>query len=227
MEESPETSRVALKIVFLLSLLLVSMDILEFYFEYAHLKEMSVKFDPILFEDCIKYHALSQMFFTFFATFAGVSATFMSLGLLIDYEFFSFKVVDTFLYYNYLIFGPYLFTACTLGFYHYDLVLFNCDSKQLNNKKNFNFSTLLALVICALLSFLLTFGYAVFFGIRKLINSIRFTRDGNYILGRIFWRHVFSRSRQTININEQEMRDIQARNENQSRLLNNADRNVN
>lgn len=196
MEENQETSRVALKIVFILSLLLVSMDIFEFYFEYIRLKEMSVKFDAWLFEECIKYHALSQMFFTFFATFAGISATFMSMGLLINYEFFSYKVIDTFLYYNYLIFGPYLLAACTLGFINYEEVLYNCDSRQLTGKKVLNFSTLLALVVCTGISLVLTFGYAIFYGCRKMINSIRFLPDGNYYLGRVFWKYVLGRNRQ-------------------------------
>jgi hypothetical protein len=201
------------------------MDILEFYFEYEHLKEMSRKFEPWLFEECIKYHALSQMFFTFFATFAGVSATFMSMGLLINYEFFSFKVIDTFLYYNYLIFGPYLFAACNLGFMNYDMVLYNCDSKDLGRKKVLNFSTLLALVICTCMSFVLTFGYSIFFGIRKMINSIRFLPEGNYILGRIFWRYVLSRDRDQVhqaNENQREVIDnnLDGHNQLNERLLN-------
>jgi hypothetical protein len=210
MEDNPDTSRVALKIVFILSLLLVSMDIFEFYFEYMRLKEMSVKFDAWLFEECIKYHALSQMFFTFFATFAGISATFMSMGLLINYEFFSYKVIDTFLYYNYLIFGPYLLAACTLGFMNYEEVLYNCDSRQLTGKKVLNFSTLLALVVCTGMSMVLTFGYSIFYGCRKMINSIRFLPDGNYYLGRVFWKYVLSRNREdaTGEIAAQEMQNL-------------------
>ncbi len=204
MDDNTDTSRVALKIVFVLSLILVCMDFLEFYYEYQQMKELSIKYEAMVFEECIKYHALSQMFFTFFATFSGISATIMSLGLLVDYEFFSYKMIDTFLNYNYLIFGPYLFIVCLIGFYNYDLILYNCDSKLFYEKKLFNFSTFLALLVCFLFSFVLFIGYSIFYSLRRLISSIRFTPEGNYILGRIFWRYVLSRNNSNINANRRE-----------------------
>jgi len=212
MEESPDTSRVALKIVFILSVLLVLMDLLEFYLEYQHLLQMSIKFDAFLFEQCIKYHALTQMFFTFFATFAGLSAALMSLGLLVNYEFFVYKIIDTFLFYNYLIFGPYLLAACLIGLLNYNLVLFNCDSREFTNKMTLNFSTLLALVICSMISFIITAGYSVFYGIRKMINSIRFNRNGNYLIGRIFWQYVLYRNRDNNNEREVELNELNENN---------------
>jgi hypothetical protein len=150
-----DTSRVALKIVFILSLLLVTMDIFELYFAYLHLRKQAFNVDLETFENCIKYHVISQMFFTMFATFAGISACIMSLGLLINYEFFAVKVSDSFLNFNYLTFGPYLFACSLLGFYYFNDVSFNCDPKDVS-KKYLNFSTLIALIVCFLLSFIIT-----------------------------------------------------------------------
>ena len=149
MEDSRESSGFALRLVFVLSLILVTMDIFEIYFGYATLKELSVKFKPLVFEECVKYHILSQMLFTFFATSAGISALLMSLGLLVDYDFFSYKVADTFLYYNYMIFGPYLFAACVLGFNNFGAIVYNCESLEQTHMKTLNFSTLLALMFCS------------------------------------------------------------------------------
>lgn len=217
MDENGE-SRVALKIVFVLSLLLVTMDIMEIYFAYSHLISISQTTSPVIFENCVKYHLLAQIFFTLFATLAGTSACFLSLGLLIDYEIFTMKFIDTFLYFNYLIFGPYLLAACCLGYYNFNLIAFTCDPNDLS-KRHVNFSTVIALIICLLLSFLLTFSYSVFYSIKKLINSVRFTTNGNYYLGRVFWRYVLDRRHDAVRVNEFEMRE--GINENQNNLNNN------
>jgi len=195
MDYITDGSRFALRITFTLSLLLVSMDIFEIYFEFSHLKELSQRFPSDFFEECIKYHVLSQMFFTGFATFAGLSAVVMSLGLLLDYEFFSIKAAETFFYFNYMIFGPYLLAACILGFDYFKLIVYNCDSKD-TNEKTLNFSTLLALILCFLMSILLTLDYSYIHGFKKMINSINFTDEGNHLIGRLFWKYVFSRSNQ-------------------------------
>lgn len=199
MEDGQDESRIALKIVFILSLILVSMDVMEIYFAYSQLIETSTTIDAIVFESCVKYHILSQMFFTAFATFAGISACIMSIGLVINFEFFAVKVMDTFLHFNYLIFGPYLFGSCLLGYYNFSKIAFNCDSKNIN-KTYLNFSTVLALFICILFSFIVTLGYSIFWSLRKFMYSIRFRPEGNYVLGRIFWRYVFNRSSDSIQL---------------------------
>ena len=205
MDDGVDNSRLALKIVLVLSLLLVSMDFLEIYFSFEHLKDASIKFDPVIFENCIKYHLLSQIVFTSFATFAGLSAFFMSFGLLINYEFFSMKMLDTFLYWNYIIFGPYLLAACILGYINFSEIAFNCDRRDIS-QKYINFSTVMALVICFFLSIIITMMYSFLCGAQKMILSITFREGGWKWLGRRFWKYVFSRNGQ-LNNNEMELRE--------------------
>ena len=203
MNDDFDNSRLALKIVLVLSLLLVTMDFLEIYFSFEHLKEAATKFEALVFENCIKYHLLSQIVFTLFATFAGLSAFFMSLGLLVNYEFFSLKILETFLFWNYIIFGPYLLSACILGYINFSDIAFNCDRRDIS-QKYINFSTLMALVICFLLSIIITIMYAFLCGARKMILSITFRKGGWKWLGRRFWRYVLSRPRNNdYNINNQ------------------------
>ena len=193
MDDGVDNSRIALKIVLVLSILLVAMDFLEIYFSFLHLKEASLKYEVYIFENCIKYHILSQVVFTLFATFAGLSAFLMSLGLLINYEFFSSKLLETFMFWNYIVFGPYLLTACILGYTNFGKIAFNCDSKDIN-LRFINFSTLMALVICLLLSIIISMLYAFLYAARKMLLSITFRDGGWKCLGRIFWKHVFSRN---------------------------------
>ena len=193
MDEGLDNSRLALKIVLVLSVLLVGMDCLEIYFSFDNLIEAANKFDPFIFENCIKYHILSQIVFTVFATFAGISAFFMSMGLLVNYEFFSNKLLETFLFWNYIIFGPYLLAACILGYVNFSLIAFNCDRTDIS-QKYINFSTLMALIICFLLSIIITIMFAFLTGARVMILSITFQEGGWHCLGRRFWNYVFNRS---------------------------------
>lgn len=190
--ESRDSSRVALKIVFGLSLVLVLMDSYEIYFSYSHLVQYSKTFDPEIFNSCIKYHVFGQIFFTFFATFAGLSACLMALGLLVNYEFFATKGIETFIYLNYLVFGPYLLSSCFLAYCYWDKVIYNCDSKDYS-KKYLNFSSLMALLICFVLSVIITFGYTIISSFQVLLQSVRFRPEGNRVIGRLFWDYIIHR----------------------------------
>lgn len=190
--EQRNSTGVALKVVFFLSLLLVSMDTFEVIYSYNHLNQNGKSLDRNFFEDCIKYHVIGQIFFTLFATFAGMSACFMSAGLLINYEFFATKALDTFLYWNYLIFGPYLLSSCVLAYFYLNEVIYNCDPKDVT-RKYLNFSTLMALIICFVISTLITFTYSFLNTIQHLISSVRFNSEGNRVIGRLFWDYVIHR----------------------------------
>ncbi len=170
------------------------MDILDVYFAFFNLKQAAIKVDPLVFNKCIKYRLISQIGFTLFATFAGFSASFMSVGLLISYEFFSDKAIYTFINMNYLIFGPYLFTVSLLGLVNFNDVAYDCDGENYH-KRNLNLSTVVAMFICFLLSGLVTVIYAVVGAMLKMTNSIRFNSEGNAFIGRIFWRLALNRER--------------------------------
>jgi hypothetical protein len=197
MDDSLETSRIALKIVLFLSLILVIMDLLEVYFAFLNLKKASSLFDATTFEECLKYHILSQIFFTLFATFSGVSALLMSLGLLVNYEVFIHKALDSFMYMNYMIFGPYLLGACFLGFLYFNEVVYNC-SKLDHSNKFLNLSTLFALFICFVISLVISVGFAVFRSFRFLMKSINNRLGGSSLVRRFFWWCVFTRRNQLL-----------------------------
>ena len=225
MEPNIDTSRIALKLVLILSTLLVAMDIFEIYYAFQQMNNIAKKIEYYAFENCVKYHIITQITFTGFATFAGISAFFMSLGLIIDYNFFSEKVIDTFLYWNYLVFGPYLLTSCILGFCYFNYVSYICDSRDMRISY-ISFSTLMALLICFFLSFAITCGYSIVQVAYKLLHSIRFHPRGNRFLGRCFWRYVLSRDRgnrqeiQEIHENR-DMIELQQNNENNNNNNNN------
>jgi hypothetical protein len=46
---------------------------------------------------------------------------------------------------------------------------------------------------------MVTFGYSVISAFEYFNNSIKFNRDGNYVLGKLFWKYVFGRAIQDLN----------------------------
>jgi hypothetical protein len=205
MDYEQRTPNTASKIIFLLSFILVIMDLREIYYSYTTLLKTSQTYDTNVFETCIKYHLLGQMLFTGFATFAGISACLMSLGLIVSYDFFSIKCLDTFLYWNYIVFGPYLFAVCILGYTYFNEVLFVCDYDYLKTMhQSFNYSTLFALMLCFFISFLITFSFAIVSAYFRFNQSIRFRPGGIHLLGTLFWKYVRGQDRVVDTDNDQE-----------------------
>ena len=196
--DQDDSSSTAIKVVMIISLILISMDVLELTMSFSNLKIASEKFDMDVFENCIKYHIISQMVFTLFALFAGISAFMLSIILLFDSDFFVFKMYKSFLHFNHLIFGPYLLTASTLGFIYFSEICYNCDPNDIS-KKYFNISTIMSIIVCFMVSSMITVIFSSCHAVRKIMLSIRFRPGGWKFLGRYFWKYV--RSRKTNNNN--------------------------
>ncbi len=146
MDDSEDSSRTALKIVFVFSLLLIFMDIYELYFSYYSLIDYAESFLPEVFEQCVKYHIITQMFFTVFAAFAGISACIMSFFMLFNYLFFINKLIETFMFYNFYAFGPILLGLSTFGFIYFDKVCNICDNDDYT-KQYINFVTVSSQIV--------------------------------------------------------------------------------
>lgn len=220
-----DTSSVALKIVFCLSLVLVTMDSLEVFYSFKQLKYASQNLEPDFFNKCIKYHLISQIFFTVFATFAGFSACSMSFGLIVSYTFFQNKALSTFLYWNYMVFGPFLLGSVILAFFNWNEVLYYCNPKQ-TSEQYFNFSTLMALLICFIFSSLITIGYAIWNTVHLMIQSVRFRPDGNRVIGRLFWDYIINREQPDVNQRQAEQVEVRQVQPVDSNLDNNLQENL-
>jgi hypothetical protein len=65
------------------------------------------------------------------------------------------------------------------------------------------------------LSLLITIWYSAVGGMETFKNSIKFNNDGNYFIGKLFWKIVFNRGTQLlrseededVNVNEHHIRD--------------------
>jgi hypothetical protein len=192
MENEVESSKMSLWVVLILSILLISLDSIEIYFNLNNIKLASEKVSPKVYENCFKIQFLSQVVFSLFSCLTGVSALIMSMGLLINYRFFTSKLMDTFLHFNSLIFGPYLFGTCVLSFFYFNSVVYNCDKDF--KEKTFNLVTFLTIFVSLIISFFITVGNSAYMRTKFLVDSIRDGPNGNKVVGKLFWKIALSRS---------------------------------
>lgn len=199
MENEVDSTRISMLIVLVLSLLLITMDILELRLSYENLQIISKKVDKTVFDECFKFQIISQLVFTVFACLAAISAMLMSIGLLVNYRYFTNKLMDSYLHYNYIVFGPYLLSACLLSLIYFNNVVYTCEKDY--KDKRLNFATMITILLCLIISFLVTITHSTYNIMFLWVQSISNRPNGNTFLGKVFWRFALSRNNQNYSRN--------------------------
>jgi hypothetical protein len=88
------------------------------------------------FNNCVKYQILTKGIFTVFSLFISFSAVFLTFFIYISLDYFIDKVLGTFVYYNYFIFGPYLLAFSILGLLNWENFLYVCKDTRFLDRKN-------------------------------------------------------------------------------------------
>lgn len=192
-EDNPNGEKLSAIFILIIAVLLIGMDCLSLYYSYDYLLNTSKSFPLLTFEKCIKYQSITEMFFTMFALLAAVSAAFMALGIAINYGLFFEKFLVTFLNFNYYVFGLLLLGASLVGLINYNKVCYDCIRKN-PNRLEFNLSTMVCLILIAVIGGIITFVFSSMNSFEYVCDSIKFSKDGNYLLGKIFWKYVLSRN---------------------------------
>jgi hypothetical protein len=143
-----------------------------------------------VFEACIKWELYTKTTFAIFSFLGVVSAFVLTLFLVIDTNWFAEKILSTFLYFNYIIFGPYMMGISIIGFANWNSVVYVCDKQNLNNKI-FSVSNMFTLITCFLFSTGVTCLVAIYKTITLYIDSTISRPEGNFILRKLFWWAVF------------------------------------
>jgi hypothetical protein len=172
-------------LIFLLiiSLALVALDVVELSkvvknFELAKTTEN--------FETCLKYEYFTKGTFGLFSFLAAVSAVVLTFGLLVNAEIFIQKFMDTFLYLNYLIFGPYMLAMTVLGMMQLEHTMFICDKTDPSHKY-FSFTNIVSTIICGSISLLIVLVKTIYDSATMFNNSIIRRDGGSLILHKLFW----------------------------------------
>jgi len=71
----------------------------------------------------------------------------------------------------------------------------------------FNLSTMICLILIAVIGGIVTFIFSSVDAFEYVCDSIKFNKDGNLIIGKIFLKYVLSRNNERQNINNHERND--------------------
>ena len=192
-EDNPNGEKLSAIFILIIAIILIGMDCLSLYYSYDYLLSAAQKYPLLTFEKCIKYQSITEMYFTMFALLAAVSAAFMALGIAINYGLFFEKFLVTFLNFNYYVFGLLLLGSSLVGLINYNKVCYDCIRKN-PNRLEFNLSTMVCLILIAVIGGIITFIFSSMNSFDYVCDSIKFSKDGNYFLGKIFWKYVLSRN---------------------------------
>jgi hypothetical protein len=144
----------------------------------------------LYFESFIMWDILTRITISIFSIASGISAFILALLLLIDIDYFLDKLLSTFLYFNYIIFGPILLTFCILGFTYCNKVLYTLTNTK-HPIRIVSYSTLFSLICGLLISTIITFSVAVFKAVNTFVDSTTRKPDGNTLIRKAFWWIVF------------------------------------
>ena len=188
--------------ILIISLILIGMDFLSLYYSYQYIISSSKRYSYLVFDRCIKYQSITEMYFTLFALLAAVSAALMALGITIGYDLFFDKFLVTFINFNYYVFGLLLLASSIAGLLNYNKVCYDCIGKNPNTHE-FNLSTMICLILIAIIGGIITFIFSSLSSFEYVCDSVKFSKDGNYLLGKVFWKYVLSRNNERQNNNHE------------------------
>ena len=141
-----------------------------------------------IFENCILYPNIFELIDSIFILIINFDIIMIFFVPLIDSsEIFNLSI-DTLLYFNYLIFGPFLIGVIVFILGNTNKFLYKCVKLDETNKKvNTKLTVDLFLYLCIST---ITFSVGSLHYCAKFFNkSIRFDLIGNYFVGKFFWLH--------------------------------------
>lgn len=196
-DDDPDKTTILFVLISALSLVLL--DIISLLSSYDDLTYYLSKSDSY-YNQCSESMVVSEIIFTVFATMVGISATILSIGFLINTDYFLEKFLNCFVYFNYFIFGPFLLCTSIFGFINFNKIGYTCEYDP--SKVSLNISMLICLVFISTLGSIITVGFSTFNIFEYFQDSIKFTNDSDYILGKTFWKVAMPRIRNLHERNE-------------------------
>jgi len=148
-------------------------------------------YTPLKFESCIKYDLISRTISEMFSCASTISLITVCLFVIFSIDLFLERFLEVFLYFNYLVFGPFLLMCCFLCMIYWKDVMYVCDKDNLNDKivsASNIFSFIGALILSLIVTSFIGF-YRIFI---LYVDSILRKPDGSYILRKIFWKVILN-----------------------------------
>ena len=96
-ENDTYVTNLILKFIFLISLIFIVLDFIQIYYIFDSILEGYIKYPLNIFNECIKYQKIGDIFFSIFSLFSSLSATIISIGLLINFFILLFIIIILYL----------------------------------------------------------------------------------------------------------------------------------
>jgi len=178
-------------VILLITIILLIVNIGSIYEPYVYLINSSYKYPIEIYDKCIKYQTVVDIIFSLFTTLALICLALLSIIIISDmdvvFENFSFA----FLYFFYYVFGIFMFVLSVIGLFNFNKIGYDCISEN-PIKYEFNVGTFVWIIFFIFLSGMLTFAMNIMESADFVSNSIKFSKDGDYFLGKAFWKYVLS-----------------------------------
>ena len=175
-------------LVLFISLLLVLINSIELYslaFKWSYMKTIPTD----LFDTCYKYNLSFRTVNGVISFFASISCLVFSLALVANITWFMSTAFSSYLYYNYVLFGPYTLGFCVIGLWFWEKIMFVCEGDDLSSK-TFSFANAVSLIMLFILSFVITLGVLVYSIASLYIDSVLRREEGSDIIRKLFWKVV-------------------------------------
>ena len=169
----------------------------ELYYLYVQIKDYIFDINntiDIVFDKCIKYPSLSRLYISAFFILLYIALIISSIICSVHSEELFQKLFYVLIYFILYLLGPLLTGFSTLGILFYRRICFSCIN---NDPKRILFDsyTFLCLICSEFIGINALLIYNNFDTQYNLNNSIRFKENGNYFLGKLFWKVTYWRRR--------------------------------
>lgn len=190
-------------LVLFISLLLVLINSIELYslaLKWSYMKGVPTD----LFDTCYKYNLSFRTVNDVISFLASISCSIFSLALVVNITWFMSTAFSSYLYYNYVLFGPYTLGFCLIGLWFWKKIMFVCEGEDLSYK-TFSFANAVSLIMLFILSFIITLCVLVYSIASLYIDSVLHREEGSDIIRKLFWKVVI-RNRNPIDFFRGELR---------------------
>jgi hypothetical protein len=186
--EGQVSSNLTIYLMLILSCLLVYVDVLELNnLLLAWNKELTLS--PKIFDSCVKWELMTKFSFCVFSLMSALSASCMTFFLIINEDIFLEKILTTYLYFNYTIFGPIMLGFSILALVNWDKTLWICDKRDFTHKF-FSISNLVSLIGTTFISLIITLTISIYQTVNLYIDSTLRKPGSSDILRKMFWYAV-------------------------------------
>ena len=178
------SSSLTIYLMLFLSSLLATLDIIELSRIFDWWK-IEIEINSDQFNECIKWDLITRTSFNIFSLISSISAFTLTFLIIFDANVFLEKILSTYLYFNYLVFGPIMLAFSIIALENWNFTILECDKKNFHNKL-LSYSNILCVSGTFMISFFISITISIYKTINLYIDSNLKRPEGSPLLRKIF-----------------------------------------